>query len=69
MTWTERNRYQASWGAWYVQIQFGTGESVELKFNHSPSAAEIEPIAQQAWLSMQPPEPTIILGAEDETEV
>ena len=21
MTWTEHNRYQASWGDWYVQIE------------------------------------------------
>ena len=65
MTWTERTRYQASWGAWYVQIQFSTGEIVELKFNHSPSAAEIDPIAQQVWASMQPPAPTIEVVAED----
>ena len=69
MTWTERNRYQSSWGAWYVQIEFGTGESVELKFDHEPTTQEIDPIAQQVWLSMQEPEPTIILEAEDETEV
>lgn len=66
--WTERNRYQASWGAWYVQIEID-GQVVELKFQHSPTAEEIEPIAQQVWQSMQPPEPTIILEAEDETEV
>jgi hypothetical protein len=42
---------------------------VELKFQHSPSTEEIDPIAQQVWQSMQPPEPTIILEAEDETEV
>ena len=68
MTWTERTRYQASWGAWYVQIEIGN-EICELKFDHSPTSAEIDPIAQQAWASMQPPEPTIILEAEDETEV
>jgi hypothetical protein len=68
MTWTERNRYQASWGAWYVQIEID-GQVVELKFQHSPSTEEIDPIAQQVWQSMQPPEPTIILEAEDETEV
>jgi hypothetical protein len=66
MTWTERNRYQASWGAWYVQIEDPNGQSVELKFNHEPTNAEIDPIAQQVWLSMQP---TIILEAEDETEI
>jgi len=64
MTWTERNRYQASWGAWYVQIEIG-GQIVELKFKHSPTSAEIDPIAQQVWLSMQPPEPTIEVVAED----
>ena len=68
MTWTERNRYQASWGAWYVQIELD-GQVVELKFDHSPSTEEIDPIAQQLWLNMQPPEPTVILEAEDETEV
>jgi hypothetical protein len=68
MTWTERNRYQASWGAWYVQVEID-GQNVELKFDHSPTFAEIDPIAQQVWQSMQPPEPTIILEAEDETEV
>lgn len=68
MTWTERNRYQASWGAWYVQIEID-GQVVELKFDHSPSTEEIDPIAQQVWATMQPPEPTIILEAEDETEV
>ena len=68
MTWTERNRYQASWGAWYVQIELD-GQVVELKFDHSPSTEEIDPIAQQLWLNMQPPEPTVILEAEDETEI
>lgn len=63
--WTERNRYQASWGAWYVQIEID-GQVVELKFDHNPTNAEIDPIAQQVWLSMQP---TVILEAEDETEV
>ena len=69
MTWTERTRYQASWGDWYVQIQFETGEIVELKFDHQPTADEIQPLAEQVWDSMQPPEETIILEAEDETEV
>ena len=68
MTWIEHNRYQASWGAWYVQIEID-GQNVELKFDHSPTNAEIDPIAQQLWLDMQMPEPTIILEAEDETEV
>lgn len=68
MTWTERTRYQASWGAWYVQIEID-GRVFELKFDHEPTAEEIEPIAQQIWLSMQEPEPTIILEAEDETEI
>ena len=65
MTWTEQNRYQASWGAWYVQILFDSGERVELKFPHSPTAEEIEPIAQRVWESMQPPAPTIEVVAED----
>ena len=68
MTWTERTRYQASWGAWYVQIEIGW-QVVELKFDHSPTFAEIDPIAQQVWASMQPPAPAIILEAEDETKV
>ena len=67
--WKERTRYQASWGAWYVQIQFCTGEIVELKFDHEPTAQEIAPVAQQGRIPMQEPEPTIILEAEDETEV
>lgn len=69
MTWTERTRYQASWGDWYVQIQFGTGEIIELRFDNEPTMQEIDPIAQQVWLSMQPQETTIILEAEDETEI
>lgn len=64
MTWTERNRYQASWGAWYVQIEIG-GHIVELKFGHSPTNAEIDLVAQQVWQSMQPPAPTIEVVAED----
>ena len=68
MSWTERTRYQASWGDWYVQIEID-GQVVELKFNHSPTAEEIEPVAQQVWASMQPPEETIILEAEDETQI
>ena len=64
MTWTEHNRYQASWGDWYVQIELD-GQVVELKFPHSPTAEEIEPIAQQVWAAMQPPAPTIKVVAED----
>ena len=64
MTWTERTRYQASWGAWYVQIELD-GQAVELKFDHSPSTEEIDPIAQQVCASMQPPAPTIEVVAED----
>ena len=30
---------------------------MELKFPHSPTAEEIEPIAQQVWASMKPPAP------------
>jgi len=48
MTWTERIRYQASWGDWYVQIEI-SGQIFELKFDHSPTAGEIEPVAQQVW--------------------
>lgn len=65
MNWTERNRYQASLGAWYVQIEID-GQIVELKFQHSPTDVEVDVIAQRVWLSMQP---TVILEAEDETEV
>ena len=64
MTWTEHNRYQASWGDWYVQIELD-GQVVELKFPHSPTAEEIEPLAQRVWQSMQPPAPTIEVVAED----
>lgn len=66
--WSERTRYQASWGAWYVQIEIG-GQIVELKFDHEPKWEEVEKVAQQVWLNMQLPEPIIILEAEDETEV
>ena len=68
MTWTERTRYQASWGDWYVQIEID-GQICELRFGHPPTAEEIDPLAQQLWLDMQAPESTIILEAEDETEV
>jgi len=64
MTWTEHNRYQASWGAWYVQIELD-GQVVELKFDHSPTFAEIALFAQQVWQFMQPPAPTIEVVAED----
>ena len=66
MTWTEHNRYQASWGAWYVQVEID-GQNVELRFPHSPTAEEIAPIAQQVWAAMQPPAPTIKVVAEDGT--
>lgn len=61
----ERTRYQASWGAWYVQMQFDDGQIVELKFNHEPGGAEVEAKAQEVWLSMQLPTPTIEIEAED----
>ena len=64
VNWIEKNRYESSWGAWYVQIEIDR-QVVELKFPHSPTAEEIEPIAQQIWLSMQPPTPTIEVVAED----
>ena len=64
MTWTERNRYESSWGAIYVQIEMG-GTIAELSFDHSPSFDEIDPLAQQVWLSMQPQAPTIEVVAED----
>jgi hypothetical protein len=69
MEWTERTRYQASWGVWYVQIEYSTGQIVEFKFDHEPTVDEIQPIAQKVWESMQPAETTFILEAEDETEI
>lgn len=61
----ERTRYQASWGAWYVQVQFEDIGIVELKFDHEPTSAEVEAKAQEVWANMQPPAPTIKLEAED----
>ena len=53
----ERTRYQASWGAWYVQVTMNDGQIVELKFDHEPKWEEVEKIA----LSLPPieilPEP------------
>lgn len=42
----ERTRYQASWGAWYVQVQYPTGEIVELKFDHEPKPEMVDKRAQ-----------------------
>lgn len=61
---TERTRYQASWGAWYVQINLD-GQVIELKFDHEPSTLEVDAKAQMVWESMQPPAPTIELEAEN----
>ena len=55
----ERTRYQASWGAWYVQVTMDDGQDVELKFDHEPTWAEVEPVAQSVWASMQPPPPPV----------
>lgn len=48
----ERTRYQASWGAWYVQVEFDDGRIVELKFKDEPKWEEVEKIA----LSLPPVE-------------
>jgi hypothetical protein len=64
MTWTERVRYQASWGDWYVQINLDE-QVVELKFDHEPTSIEVDAKAQEVWLNMQPPAPTIGLITED----
>jgi hypothetical protein len=61
----ERTRYQASWGDWYVQVQFEDIGIVELKYDHEPDSAEVEAKAQEVWLNAQPPEPTVELEAED----
>lgn len=67
--WIERTRYQASWGAWYVQVQFDDGQIVELKFDHEPTSIEVDAKAQEDWMNMQPPAPTIELEAEDGTAI
>jgi hypothetical protein len=41
----ERTRYQASWGAWYVQVEFDDGRIVELKFKDEPKWEEVEKVA------------------------
>jgi len=50
--WIERTRYQASWGAWYVQVQTDWG-IVELKFDKEPDAKTLDKVAS----GLQPPEP------------
>lgn len=53
----ERTRYQASLGAWYVQVTLDDGRIVELKFKDEPKREEVEKVA----LSLPPieilPEP------------
>lgn len=41
MNWKERMRYQASWGEWYVQIEFEDGQIMELKFAKSPDSKQL----------------------------
>ena len=65
MNWKERIRYQASWGDWYVQIEFEDGQIIELKFDNKPTNNEIDVKAKVIWESMQPPASTIELEAED----
>ena len=61
----ERTRYQASWGDWYVQIEFDNGQIIELKFGHEPTSIEVDARAREAWANTQPPAPTIEVVAED----
>lgn len=42
----ERTRYQASWGAWYVQVTMDDGQIVELKFDHEPKPEMVDKQAQ-----------------------
>lgn len=65
----ERTRYQASWGDWYVQIEFDNGQIIELKFDHEPTSIEVDAKAQEVWENMQPPVPTIELETEDGTTI
>lgn len=65
----ERTRYLASWGDWYVQIEFDNGQIIELKFDHEPTSAEVEAKAQEVWTASQPPEPTVELETEDGTKI
>ena len=41
----EITRYQASWGAWYVQVLLDDGRRMELKFDHEPKPEEVEKVA------------------------
>jgi len=41
----EITRYQASWGAWYVQVLTDDGQRIELKFDHEPKLEEVEKVA------------------------
>ena len=48
-----------------MQVEFDDGQIVELKFDREPTSIEVEAKAQEVWASMQPPEPTIEVVAED----
>ena len=37
----EITRYQASWGAWYVQVLLDDGRRMELKFKEEPKVEEV----------------------------
>jgi len=41
----EITRYQASWGAWYVQVILDDGRRMELKFKKEPKPEEVEKVA------------------------
>ena len=41
----EITRYQASWGAWYVQVLLDDGRRMELKFKEEPKPEEVEKVA------------------------
>ncbi len=41
----EITRYQASWGAWYVQVLLDDGRRIELKFKEEPKIEEVEKVA------------------------
>ena len=41
----EITRYQASWGAWYVQVLLDDSRRMELKFKEEPKPEEVEKVA------------------------
>lgn len=52
MNWKEITRYQASWGAWYVQVSLEDGRRLELKFEKEPDEKVIQKVVDSI-----PPEP------------